>query len=582
MAAASRGGGRARQAGPTRRRPAARRGGVGGETLDRRIRLLRILFVIAFIAIGGRAIALASTSSNLMAIALRQQMKQVDLPAHRGAILDRSGQQLAVGRPAETIYATPYLLKSPRAAADKLARALQIRGKRARQSLLTKLSNPKSGFEYVARKVDPQLAAKALALKLPGVGAFAEEQRVYPMQTVAAQVLGFAGTDNTGLAGIELQYDKQLSGTPGSEVVVRDTTGKLALKTLKATQPVPGQDVRLTIDRDIQYAAERIIDQTVRAFQAKGAVAIVMNPKTGEIYAMANAPLVKSSNFGVDPAADRNRAVTDAFEPGSIFKTVTVAGALSEHLVTPGTKFTLPPTIKVADRVIHESHARGTVTYSVRDILTYSSNVGAVTIGEKLGKDRLLKWIDAFGFGAKTSIPFPGEVTGSVPQTWSGSTIGNVPMGQGISVTPLQVAQAYATVANGGVVVQPQLVAQVGTQVTGPAPRHRVISAKVAHQLMSMLTDVVTKGTGMAAQIPGYEVAGKTGTANIPLANGQGYSTTGAYMASFCGIVPANDPQLVVLVVVDSPRTAIWGSASAAPAVKAIATFALQHLEIAP
>jgi cell division protein FtsI (penicillin-binding protein 3) len=405
---------------------------------------------------------------------------------------------------------------------------------------------------------------------------------VYPMQTVAAQVLGFAGTDNTGLAGIELQYDKQLSGTPGSEVVVRDTTGKLALKTLKATQPVPGQDVRLTIDRDIQYAAERTLDQTVRAFQAKGAVAIVMNPKTGEIYAMANAPLVNSSNFGVDPAADRNRAVTDAFEPGSIFKTVTVAGALSEHLVTPETKFTLPPTIKVADRVIHESHARGTVTYSVRDILTYSSNVGAVTIGEKLGKDRLLKWIDAFGFGAKTSIPFPGEVTGSVPQTWSGSTIGNVPMGQGISVTPLQVAQAYATVANGGVVVQPQLVAQVGTQVTGPAPRHRVISAKVAHQLMSMLTDVVTKGTGMAAQIPGYEVAGKTGTANIPLANGQGYSTTGAYMASFCGIVPANDPQLVVLVVVDSPRTAIWGSASAAPAVKAIATFALQHLEIAP
>jgi cell division protein FtsI (penicillin-binding protein 3) len=581
MTAAGRGGGRRRQAGPSGRRPATRRGRVRGDTLDRRIRLLRTLFVIAFIVVGGRAIALASSSANLTAIALRQQMKQVDLPAHRGAILDRSGQQLAVGQPAETIYATPYLLKSPRSAANKLARALQIRGKRARADLLAKLSDPKSGFAYVARKVDPDLAAKALALKLPGVGMYAEEQRVYPMQTVAAQVLGFAGTDNNGLAGIELQYDKQLSGTPGSEVIVRDTTGKLALKTLQATQPVPGQDVRLTIDRDIQYKAERVLDQTVRAFQAKGAVAIVMNPKTGEIYAMVNAPLVKSKNFGVDPAADRNRAVTDAFEPGSIFKTVTVAGALSEGLVTPGAKFTLPPTIKVADRVIHESHARGTVTYSVRDILTYSSNVGAVTIGLRLGQSRLLKWIDAFGFGTKTGIPFPGEVAGSVPQTWSGSTIGNVPMGQGISVTPLQVAQAYATVANGGVMVQPRLVAQVGTHVMPAAPQHRVISAKVAHQLMSMLTDVVKKGTGMVAQIPGYEVAGKTGTANIPLPNGNGYSST-AYMASFCGIVPANDPQLVVLVVVDSPRTAIWGAASAAPAVKEIATFALQHLEIAP
>ena len=581
MAPASRGGGRPRQGGPTGRRPVSRRGGASRETLDRRIRLMRMLFVIAFVAVGGRAIALASTSSNLTAIALRQQMKQVDLPAHRGAIVDRSGQQLAIGQPAQTVYATPYLLKSPRAAADRLARALQIRGKRARHSLLVKLSDPKSGFAYVARKVDPQLAAKALALKLPGVGAYAEEQRVYPMQKVAAQVLGFAGTDNKGLAGIELQYDKELAGTPGSELIVRDPSGKLALKTLQATQPSPGQDVRLTIDRDIEYAAERVIDETVRAFQAKGVVAIVLNPKTGEIYAMANAPLVNSNNFGANPAADRNRAVTDAFEPGSIFKTVTIAGALSEKLVAPTTKFTLPPTIRVADRVIHESHPRGTVIYSVHDILVYSSNIGAVTIGEMLGKDRLLKWINAFGFGAKTGITFPGEVTGSVPQAWSGSTIGNVPMGQGISVTPLQMAQAYATVANGGVMVQPQLVAQVGTHVMGPSPQHRVISAKVAHQLMGMLTDVVKEGTGIGAQIPGYEVAGKTGTANKPLANGPGYSKT-AYMASFCGIVPANDPQLVVLVVVDEPRTAIWGAASAAPAVKAIATFALQHLEIAP
>ena len=261
---------------------------------------------------------------------------------------------------------------------------------------------------------------RALELDLPGVGAYAEETRVYPLGGLAAQVIGFAGIDNDGIAGIEASHESEMAGRPGSAVVVRDPAGR-TLKTLRQVEPTPGETVRLTLDSDIQYAAEKVLERTVRDCGATAAVAIVLDPRTGEILAMANVPRVEDHRFGVDARFERNRAVTDAFEPGSIFKAVTIAGALADGLVEPGTEFNLPSSIQVADRVVHESHERGTTTYSVREILIHSSNVGAVKIGLKMGQRRLLKWVDKFGFGQTTGSEFPGESAGIVPREWSGS-----------------------------------------------------------------------------------------------------------------------------------------------------------------
>ncbi|MFA4966337.1 MAG: penicillin-binding protein 2, partial [Thermoleophilia bacterium] len=533
-------------AGSRGRRPAAgRRGGrhwlgravgVGGHTagVDGRIRLLRLAFIVFLVLIGGKAVAVASTSENLSRMALEQQTAELVLPAHRGAILDRNGQELAVGKPQQTVFATPYLLDDPEAAALALCRALQIDRKKERRAVIAALSRRGSGFAYVARKVDPELAQAARALDLPGVGTYDEEERTYPMQGSAAQVLGFAGVDNQGLAGIELAYDEQLSGEAGSEVVVRDPAGR-TLKTVRQAPPVPGADVRLTIDENIQYTAEDVLARAVRDSHAKAAVAIVMDPRTGEVLAMANVPKVKGNVFKNSPS-ERNRAVTDVYEPGSIFKLVTISGALADDLVRPTTKFTLPPTLTLEDRTINESHPRGTVVYTVREILQWSSNVGAVKIGIKMGKQSLAEWIDAFGFGEPTGIEFPGEAGGIVlpADQWSGTTIVNVPMGQGIAVTPIQMAAAFAAVANDGVAVEPRLVAQVGETVSGASKEHRVIPARVAREVRSMLATAVAEGTGTKAQIPGYEVAGKTGTAEKPLPGGGGYSKSN-YVASFIG-----------------------------------------------
>jgi len=572
-----------------RRRPARRRGGGlsavaratgGAGGLDGRIRLLRFVFIVFLVLVGGKAVALASSSQHLTRIAQQQQTARVELPAHRGAILDRNGRELAVGTPQQTVYATPYLIEDAAGAADDLCEALRIDRRRERRALRKALADKESGFAYVARKVDPDLAKAALALDIPGVGAYAEEERTYPLKGTAAQVLGLAGVDNQGLAGIELLYDKELSGVVGSETIVRDPAGR-ALKTLPEAEPESGADVRLTLDAEIQYTAEDVLERAVRSSYAKAATAIVMDPRSGEILAMANVTKEGFHGYGKDPDADRNRAVTDQYEPGSIFKLVTISGALADGLVTPETSFTLPPTMTLYDVTINESHPRGTAVYSVREILQWSSNVGAVTIGRKMGQTRLLKWMDAFGFGAPTGVQFPGEAGGTVPRAeqWSGTSIVNIPMGQGIAVTPLQMAAAFSTVANNGVAVAPRLVGQVGATVYDEREKRRVIPASVARDVRSMLTTAVDKGTGTKAQIPGYKVAGKTGTAEMPLPGGGGYAE-GVYVASFIGMAPADRPRLVVLVAIDG--TPMYGGDAAAPAVQKIMRFSLQHLEIAP
>ena len=344
----------------------------------------------------------------------------------------------------------------------------------------------------------------------------------------------------------------------------------------------PGADVFLTLDRRIQANAESVLRETVKKWGAKGGNAIVLDPRTGGVLAMAVAPSYDANAFGTaSPARRRNRAVTDVYEPGSTFKVVTVAAALSEKIVTPTTPFTLPSSIRVADRIIHEHEPRPTRRMTVAQILSQSSNVGTITLAQMLARTRVESWIDRFGFGKRTGVDAPGESPGLLPSYWSGSTIGNVPIGQGIGVTPIQMATAYAAIANGGVMRTPYLVERVGKRWLDHGKGRRVISKTVSAQMMAMLRDVVSAegGTGAAAAVPGYTVAGKTGTAAKPIPGG--YSTT-KYVASFVGVVPAKDPRLVVLVSIDEPRGAIWGGVVAAPAFAEIARSSLVELEVAP
>src|SRR3954463_11581098 len=501
----------------------------------------------------------------------------VTLPGSRGTIFDRTGVELGLGEQATTVYANPKQIVNPRAAAVAVERTLGLDADHVYPSLADRTR----GFVYVLRQADPAQAAALQRLKLAGFGFYPEERRAYPQGSVAAQVLGYVGIDGDGLSGLELQFDEKLSGHAGQETIVKDPGGRV-IDVEHQKAEIPGRNIFLTLDHSVQANAEQILRETVQKWHAKSASAIVLDPRTGAVLAMAVQPGYDANRFPTAPRdLQRNRTVTDTYEPGSTFKLVTVAGALSERLVSPSTRFTLPYSLKVADRVIHDAEERGTVNYSVAQILAHSSNIGAIELAEMLGRTRLSSWISRFGFGRRTGIDFPGESPGIVlpPDKWSGSTIGNVPIGQGIAVTPVQMAAAYAAVANGGVWEQPHLVARVDGRRTKLVQR-RIVSPVVNGTLLEMLRDVVAEGTGTEAAVPGYQVAGKTGTASKPDGKG-GYSDT-RYVASFVGLVPASAPRLVILVAVDEPHGQIWGGTVAAPAFAQTARFDLQSLEVPP
>ena len=548
---------------------------------NRRIRLLLALFVLVFAGTAARAVWLQGVEAgSLGARAQAQHRETVTIPASRGTIYDRTGVQMAIGEQATTVYADPRQVTNPLGLART---AQQVFGRKVVNAnrLYPQLLDKSRAFVYVARKADADVAAKFVKRGFDGVGVYSEERRAYPQRSVGASVLGFAGIDNQGIAGLEFGYDKLLAGKPGVETIVKDPFGR-ALDTISSTPEREGADVFLTIDHTIQAEAESVLRKTVHDWGAKGAAAIVLDPRTGEVLAMADAPGYDANRFGsVDPAISRNRAVTDQYEPGSTFKLVTVSGALSTGIVTPRTRFTLPYQIKVADRWVHDAEHRGTETLSVAQILSQSSNVGAVTLAERLGKARLAEWVQRWGFGKATGIDYPGESAGAVlpPDQWSGSTIGNVPIGQGVAVTPIQMASAYAAVANGGIWIQPHLVQRIAGHAVPKPKKVRILSPAVDSEIAAMLQNVVADGTGTEAQIPGYRVAGKTGTAQVPGPNGY---TTGKYVASFVGYVPASKPRLVVLVKVQEPTRAIFGGVVAAPAFAEIARFCLQYLEIPP
>ena len=548
---------------------------------NRRIRLLIVIFALVFAATLARAVWLQGVrAATLGRMAERQHRESVVVPAGRGTIFDTNGVQLAIGEQTKTIYADPRELADPRAVAIAAHRILGVDA----NQLYPQLLNRKTAFVYVKRFADPTKAEAFMKKAFTGVNDYPEEKRAYPQGSVASQVIGFAGTDNKGLGGLEIEYDKQLAGKPGKQTIVRDPFGQ-AINVVSSTPERQGHDVFSTIDNKIQANAEEVLRETVARWRARSATAIVLDPHTGAVLAMAQAPGYNANDSSRVPQSYlTNHAVTDVFEPGSVFKLVTVAGALTEGLVTPRSTFRLPPCIQVADKCIHDAELRGTETLTVAKILSYSSNVGAITIAEKLGAPDLVKWIDRFGFGKPTGLDFPGESGGivpSYPDQWSGTTIGNVPIGQGIAVTPIQIASAYAAIANGGVWIQPHLVERVGGRTLNDFKHRRIVSPAVDRELKTMLTGVVDEhgATGNAAQIPGYSVAGKTGTAQIPGPHGY---TTGKYVASFVGMVPVKRPRLLVLVSVEEPHDQIFGGTVAAPAFAQIAKFDLQYLSVPP
>ncbi len=544
---------------------------------NHRIRLLVLLFGLLFAVALGRAAWIQVVQHDRFAtMASTQHRETIEIPAGRGTIYDRTGEPLAIGEQATTVYADPRNVSDAQKAAVVAGKLLELDP----IELYPSLKDRKKAFVYIARKADPIRAASLEKRGIPGLGFYPEELRAYPQGAVAAHVLGFAGTDNKGLDGLERSLDKTLAGQSGFETVIKDPFGR-AIDVVTSREERPGKNVTLTIDHQIQANAEQVLARTVERFGAKGAAAIVLDRRSGAVLAMANYPTFDANHFAsASPDARRNRAVTDMYEPGSTFKIVTIAGALEDRVVTPRSTFTLAPTIQVADRVIREAHIRGTQQMTVKQILSESSNVGTITVAQKLGAGELSSWVERFGFGERTGIDYPGESPGLVLplDEWSGSTIGTVPIGQGIAVTPLQMVAAYAAIGNGGIMHKPYLVEKIGRSKAKRDAGRRVVSRRTANSMMSMFRDVVVEGTGTEAAIPGYTVAGKTGTAQ-KAENGR---YVRKYVASFVGLVPAKKPRLAILVMVDEPRGNIYGGVVAAPAFRDIARFDLQYLEVPP
>jgi cell division protein FtsI/penicillin-binding protein 2 len=543
--------------------------------LNRRIGLLFGVFLCLLVCAVGRAAWLASVkASDLKSRALSQQVEDIDVPAARGLITDRHGLDLAVSEDAVTVFANPFLIKNPAAVSQRLAPLIGV----PHQEVLQKISDPRKGFVYLKRKLSGPAGSKVEKLKIEGIGTMIEPKRTYPQGALASQLIGTVGTDNIGLSGIEQRLDRTLHGTDGKRRVVRDALGD-PVSIVDVKRAEPGTNVQLTLDATLQERVEAVLADVGSTYRPKGATALVMDPRTGALLALANWPRVDANDIGgAPPYARQNRAVAAAYEPGSTFKAITVSGALQEGTVTPDTEFDIPPQIQVADRTIKDAELHGYERLTVARILAQSSNIGAVKIGMTLGKNRFDQWVRGFGFGKMTGVDVPGESPGIVLKTgqYSGSSMGNLPIGQGIAVTPIQMAQAYTAIANGGIMHRPYVVQ--GDQ----KPGKRVLAQPVAAQVAKMLEGVLAAGgTASEAAIPGYTLAGKTGTAQKPDPLNGGYSKF-KYVASFIGFAPAHNPRLLVAVMVDEPQGAIFGGVVAAPAFQKILQFALPYLRIPP
>ncbi len=552
-----------------------------------RIRLVGTIFAFFFVLIAARAFYLQIIKKDTwVKLADRQHQKIVPLTPARGTIYDSTGASLAVSIEMDSCFAEPDGIENITEAAAKLAPLLNI----PRQELEKKLQGSKN-FVWVQRHITPDLVKKIKDLGIDGVGFVKETRRFYPNSEVAAHVIGFTGLDPQGLEGVELKYNTLMLGNTGYLITERDALGRdIALKGQVVKKSSKGANVVLTVDKNIQYIAEKELAKAVTGSGATAGIALVMEPQTGKVLAMANYPSFNPNSYRHYAAQClRNRAVADSFEPGSTFKVFLIAAALEEKVISPNDSLNCEGgSYSIGGRTIHDTHKYGSLKIS--EVMKYSSNIGAAKIGSKLGPQRLFSYLKGFGFGDRTEIELPGEVMGFLrdKSQWHGIDLATISFGQGISISAIQLAAAVSAVANGGNLMKPYIIDRIsddnGTilQQSYPQIKRRVISQHTAHAIAKMMEGVTDEGgTGVKASVDGFTVAGKTGTAQKVDPLTRRYSAT-KRTASFVGFVPVEQPRLTILVVVDEPKTSSYGGVVAAPAFSEIAMQSLCYLKVPP
>jgi len=552
-----------------------------------RIRIFGALFILVFLIIAGRAYYLQVVlAPQLQKRADQQRQRVIKLAPQRGSIFDSRGDPLAVSLAAESLYADPVLVKNPREASRKLGRLL----KKSNKELFHLLSSRKR-FVWLGRKLDPDVAKQIHKLKIYGLKFVTERKRYYPQASIAAHVLGFTGLDPRGLEGVELEYDQLLQGTPGRLVSLHDARGRgLASSDQQIQGGVAGHNLYLTLDRSLQYLAEKELARAVHKSKAVGGTIIMLEPASGRILALASLPDYNPNRAGHYSAAKRrNRAICDMYEPGSTFKPFLMAAVLEEELVKPGQKiYCENGRYSVGGKIVRDHKKYKSLP--LKEIIKFSSNIGSAKLGKLLERDRFYSYLRDFGFGEETGIDLPGEIGGMLrpPSRWFEIDLAAISFGQGVSVTPIQLATAMATIANGGLLMEPYLVEKI-TTANGelvkkrlPQVRRRVISEKTAKLVREMMVGVTEPGgTGTKAAIPGFRVAGKTGTAQkVDMVTG-GYSPD-KRVSSFVGFVPADNPALILAITVDEPKGLTYGGLVAAPVFARVASQTLSHLNFLP
>ena len=551
-----------------------------------RTRVLILATVLA-VAFGGVVSRLAYLQlvrhAELAALAERQYSRTITLHALRGPIVDRRGAPLATSASAESLFAQPRGVGDPVRVAARLAPVLTMP-----EAELHGFLTAQKSFVWLKRRLPPAVAEQVRALREPGLGFVPDALRLYPNRELAAHVVGFEGADG-GLEGIERAWETELSGTPGRAIIGRDALGREVVTQRVLQNPAPGHGVMLTLDTRMQYVAEREIDAAYRRTNSKAAMAVVMDPKTGDVLAVAIRPTFNPNTFAEAKKDEiRNRAVSDPFEPGSTFKIIMAAAALEEGVVKPEERiFGEWGSITIAKTTIKDWKKQGWMTFA--EVLQQSSNVGSIKVGMSIGKENYHRYMTGFGFGAPTGVGLAGESRGLLrePRRWSALSLPTMSIGQEISVTALQLAAAFGAVANGGVLMQPRVVRATfdadGRELRRVEPKtmRRVISEETARTLMRIMVQTVDHGTGHAAAIPGYAVGGKTGTAQKLDPATRRYSHAPGVL-SFVGVAPADDPRFVMLVMLDEPKNEKWGSEAAAPVFAAIGRELLRYLEVPP
>lgn len=554
--------------------------------LNARLVSVGVLLVLAWTLIGYRLTVVQGARADEFAARGREQRVQSEtLAADRGTIFDRDGRELAVTVEGVTVYANPHEVSDPESLASLLAPLVGRNPTDLAQDLASD-----AAFVYVARQLDPESAEPIRQAGLAGIYFLSEPRRVYPTGALAAHVVGFVSDgDNAGLEGIELFYDTELAGVPGALLVERDPQGRVIPQgEYLVEHPEQGSDLVLTIKSEIQYSATQALAAALERTGAVSGSVVVIDPESGEVLAMVNLPSFDPNDRDGTPLdALRNRAVTDVFEPGSTQKLVTIAGALESDIVAPNTSFEIPDRIEILDTVFKDVTVHPD-RLTVTEIVAHSSNLGTILVGDQLGIRSLYTYMYSFGQGRASGIDFPGEAGGVLrpPEDWCLTTcLAGTSIGYHVSVTPLQMAMVYAVVANDGMWAQPHLVKEIvdgegNRQATLPLAR-RVISAETAAQMRIMLEAVVVRGTGTAAAVSGYRVGGKTGTTQKYLTDLQEYSEE-EVVASFIGMAPIDDPQIVIAVVLDSPQEYASGGRGAAPAFAEIMLAALHQVGVVP